>query len=80
MAVEAWTPEAGSAMENLAKGCDHLSGKIVKVLPNEKLVLDVSTVRGEEEEDIGKMLCDRSLANRFIEIESKRRVQGYFPG
>lgn len=81
-----WKPEAVSAMQNLAKGCDHLSGKFVKVLPNEKLVMDVSTVRGEEEEemDIGKMLCDwslaKSLANSLVKIESKRRVVNGFPG
>merc|ERR550519_960867 len=37
----AWRPEAGNAMQNMAKDCDYLSGKVVKVLPNEKLFMDV---------------------------------------
>ena len=37
-------------------------------------------VMEEEEMDIGKMLCDWSLANSLVEIESKRRVLSGFPG
>ena len=80
--VGVWKPETKSAMKNLVEGCDHLSGKVVKVLPNEKLVMEVSTVCGEEEVDIGKKLCDFRLARRVAEIEkSKRSGQcSYFPG
>ena len=74
-----WRPEAGSAMKSLAEGCDHLSGKVVKVL-GEKLVMDVSTIRGEgEEQDIGQMLCDGGLANRLVESERKVRIQSLCP-
>ena len=61
-----WTQEAAITMVNLAEDCDHLSGKVVKIY--EKLVMDVSTVKGEEEdeEDIGQRLCDLGLANRIV--------------
>ena len=69
-------------MKNLVESCDHLSGKVVKVLPNEKLVMEVSTVCGEEEVDIGKKLCDFRLARRVAEIEKSKRSgqSSYFPG
>ena len=80
--VGVWKPETKSAMKNLVEGCDHLSGKVVKVLPNEKLVMEVSTVCGEEEVDIGKKLCDFRLARRVAEIEKSKRSgqSSYFPG
>ena len=73
-----WRQEAAVTMRTLAEGCGHTSGRVVKVLLDEKLVMDVNTVRGEEEEeeDIGKRLCDLGLANRLVEIEQNQRAPG----
>ena len=70
-----WGPEVEDVMANIISCGDFLTGKIVKILPNEKLNMEISVVwrDGEEEEEVelAECLCELGHAVKIVKTQER---------
>ena len=77
-----WSTEAARALQEISEAADYLSAVMESVLPNGKIVLKLSAVKGEDTEDVGQKLCEAGLAveNTRVSRREKSLSPHYYPG